>query len=78
MRSSNAFDFVVPSFFERFLKLTTTFAFVIDVRFGGSVRYDSELPGANDPKPPKPPPAAPNATRLLEACDLNCRLLIVT
>lgn len=32
------------------------------------------LPDAVEPKPPKP---VPDAARLLEACDLNCRLLMM-
>jgi hypothetical protein len=73
-RSSKAFDFVVPSFFERFLNPTTTFASLIEERFGGSVRYESVLPVEVEPNPPKP---TPDAARLLEACNLNCRLLML-
>jgi hypothetical protein len=73
-RSSNPFDFVLSSFLERFLKATTTFASLIDVRFGGSARYDNVLVAEVEPKPEKP---VPKAARLLEAWDLNCRLLML-
>jgi hypothetical protein len=55
-----------------------TFASLMEERLGGSKRYDSVLPVLEEPNPPNPPNPAPGAAaRLLEACALNCRLLIM-
>jgi hypothetical protein len=67
--------FVVLSFFNKFLKATTTLGSDMELRFGGSVRYESVLVDP-DPNPPNPAPL-PKTARLLDAWDLNCLLLIV-
>jgi len=67
---------VVASFFERFLNETMTWGSLIAVRLGGSVRYDNVLPAAAPPNPPNPPKAIAGTARLLDACDLNCLLMV--
>ena len=45
----------------------------MDERFGGSVRYESVLLAEAEPKPPN---VVPGVARVLEAWDLDWRLLI--
>lgn len=65
----------MASFFERFLNDRMTFASLMEERSDGSVRYDNLVAFVVKPNP-KPAPVAVEA-RVLEACDLNCRLPIV-
>jgi hypothetical protein len=53
--SCNAFSFVVPAFFSRFLKGTTT-SWGMSEKSGGGVRYERVVDEVANP--PKPPPWA--------------------
>lgn len=69
---------VVLSFFERFLKYTTTLGSEIADRSGGSETYESceklaPKAGTDDPKADEP---KVDAARALLACDLAVRLLM--
>src|ERR1700694_3103653 len=75
-KASKTLYFVVASFLDKALNATATLGSLMYLRSGGGVRYDSTLPLDDaEPKAPNPPP--PTAARLLEACDLNCLLLIL-
>jgi hypothetical protein len=69
--------FVVASFLDKFLNATTTLESLTVLKSGGGVRYDSTLPVEAEPKPKPPKPPPPEAARLLDACDLNWRLLML-
>jgi hypothetical protein len=71
---SRALILVVPSALDKLLNATTTLGSVIEDRSGNSATYDKVLRFEVVPNPPN---GFPETARLLDACVLNCRLLML-